>query len=268
MVDKIKYINHLNESVEFGKSGILIDSNNMRDYQWSYDTQYSKITGFKRKISKASLPILVYGSDAKKKANGIIEITEKDVLTSIPGTLYVGEYYKKGYFYQKKNKKYLKGDVISFDLTFVTDSSCWVKEKTYIYRINGSAQSGIDYPYDYPFDYLANVNADTLYNESYNASDFILNIYGAVENPTITIGGQIYNVNVSLAKNEYLTINSKDKTIIKTTMRGKKENVFSYRNKENYIFKKIKVGTNLMYSSPVCDFNVTLFDVRSEPIWT
>lgn len=38
MLEQLKYVNHLGEVIEFGKKGTFANSNDLRDYEWTYDS--------------------------------------------------------------------------------------------------------------------------------------------------------------------------------------------------------------------------------------
>lgn len=266
MLDKVKYINHKNETILFGEDGIVINKNDLRDYSWNYNSQYSKITSFSRSTTKKKIPYVIYGS--RSEANRIFEIFEKDVLAGIAGKLYIGDYYIRGYIFASTKTDYL-GDVIKGTLQFVTDSNTWIKSVTYLYRLNDvKNQEGLGYEYDFPYDYTSKVNTQDMNNTSFVESDFILNVYGQVNDPVVTIAGHDYHVEVDLASNEYLTINSHDKTIIKTDGRGNKINVFANRDLDSYIFQKLPTGESKIVTSSDFNFDITLLMERSEPEWT
>lgn len=127
---------------------------------------------------------------------------------------------------------------------------------------------GLDFPHGFPFDYSTAVSSDYIINNAQTASNAILTIYGPAESPAITIGENTYKVNDTFVENEYLTIDTKQKTVTKTTRNGEKINLFSKRDKENYIFEKIQPGQNTVVMTPKANYTITLIDERSEPKWT
>ena len=93
--------------------------------------------------------------------------------------------------------------------------------------------------------------------------------HGACEDPTLIAGGKVYRVYTALEEGEYLTINSIEKTIVKTKANGEKVNEFSRRDRENYIFEKMPAtdGRTLMQWQEGCIVSVRSFTERSEPKW-
>lgn len=268
MYEHLKYVNHLNEVVEFGKGNILVNRNDFRDYEWNFATQYQKLSAFNKQPSKKNLPFLIFGANAKATANKVHEILEKDILAIVPGRLYSGEFYLRGYFYASSKSEYLRGDVFRGNLLFVTDQNFWIKEDKYVFRLSDEEiQGGHGYDYGYPYDYSSSVNVQNLYNTGFMDTNFEMVVYGPVTNPILTVSGHSYAVEVDLLANEYLTINSADKTIIRTTARGEKVNEFSHRNLENYVFQKMPAGVNRVVTNAPFNYDITLLLERSEPLW-
>ena len=79
----------------------------------------------------------------------------------------------------------------------------------------------------------------------------------------------MYRVYTELAQGEYLTVNSKEKTIVKTKKSGEKVNEFYLRDRDNYIFEKMKATNGSSYVSiqegKIC--SIKAFTERSEPKW-
>ena len=195
---------------------------------------------------------------------------EKDIAAVKAGTLKYGQWYLPGYFTNKKTNGFYKcSNSIKMTLEFITDVDKWRRENHFTYRVNDEAveERGLGYSYGYPYDFLSSINAQNLYNHSYTDSNFILNVYGPAINPAVTIAGSVYKVETELLKNEYLTINTKDKTIIKTAVKGEKVNEYANRSLDSYIFKKIPVGMNSVAVTPNCNFDIIVIEERSEPTW-
>jgi len=93
-------------------------------------------------------------------------------------------------------------------------------------------------------------------------------IYGACENPGITVAGHLYEVAASVAANEYLTIDSVNKTVVLTHTDGTTENCFNLRNRDSYIFEKMPVGLSEIAVNGDFKFDIVLLEERSEPKWT
>lgn len=273
MRDYMRYVNHLNEVFYFGTDKVLINENTFRNYKWSFNSQYNKITSFERKLSSSNLPVTIVGPDAKEIANRLFEIIEKDVLTNNPGKMYIGDYYISGYFTASNKKEYTKGQgqVFSMDLTFTSDQACWIKESPYVFRISdegsGGSELGLGYSYDYPFDYSSPISSQNMVNSSFVPVNFVMTVYGPVTNPEIIVGGNIYQVDVELEENEVLVINSREKKVYVIDEDGIATSAFAQRNLDHYIFEKVPAGELTVLFTPECNFDIVLMEERSEPAW-
>lgn len=275
MLEKFKYINHKNEVLEFGSGSLFANENNLRDFEWDVQKVNDRISGFKKGIEKKSIPIIIK-CDSKeegiKMRNKIFEVTEKDILANKPGKIVIGDYYLKCFVTGLSKADYLLSkQYLEMDMDIQTDAPNWYKEKTFSYKFTNEATGGdfLDYPHGTPFDYQRDNSMKILENDSFVPSNFKINIFGAAENPRIIIGGYAYTVYTTLTANEYLTINSVDKTVYLTRRNGEKVNCFNLRDKDVYIFEKIPPGVQTVTANiEGLRFEVTLYEERSEPKWT
>ena len=120
---------------------------------------------------------------------------------------------------------------------------------------------------DFPFDYSNPLSSQMVENPGFTGSDFRMVIYGECEDPHIGIGEHLYEVDCTIGPHEYLTIDSKKKTIILTKQNGTTENKFRYRNRESYIFEKIPSGETLVSWDGDYKYDIILYEERSEPKW-
>lgn len=132
MLDRITYINHLNEKVVFGEDGIYANYNELRNYEWDYDYENGVISNFRHTIKPKKLPVEIAAlseSDGIQKKNRLFEIFEKDVLAEKKGRLVIGDYYYKCYITASKKSNYLfNKNRLSLELTVTSDSQFWIKE--------------------------------------------------------------------------------------------------------------------------------------------
>lgn len=270
MLETIKYINHINEEIEFGKIGLYVNNNDLHDYSWEYESINNKVSYFNKNIQTKTLPIVVADNkNGVDSVNKLMECTEKDVLAQQTGRLIVGDYYLKCYVVASKKTNYsLHKGYMNIELALVTEYPMWIKEIKNNFSVpESSSGKNLDFAFDFPYDFTSPSNINELNNLGFADTDFVLNIYGEVTNPVINIGGNSYGINGYIASGEYLTINSKNKTIVLNRQNGTKENMFKNRNKDNYIFQKIPSGQNSVSWSGNFTFDVILLEERSEPKW-
>lgn len=271
MIEKVLYKNHLNEVFSFGENGIFINENDLHDYEWGYATEGNRISYFDRGVVTKAMPVVVANENGLSMIDSLMEICEKDVLSKNYGTLIVGGYYLNCFIVSSRKTNYTPhAGYANIELGVVTDSPAWVRETTKSFNNMGGSEGGknLDFPFDFPYDFASPTSVKTLINPSFADADFKLIIYGEVTNPSIYIGGHLYEVNCYVAAGQYLTINSKDKTITITKNNGEIVNHFKDRNKSSYVFEKIGAGENPVSWIGDFTFDIILYEERSEPKWT
>lgn len=273
MLEKITYKNHVNEIIEFGKEGIYVNENDLRDFTWDITSKNNRISSFSRGVVTKTLPVVIActsEADGIAKRNKLFEVAEKDVLARKHGRIIIGDYYLKCFVTGSKKTGYLQTKrQLLVTLTISTDFPYWIKEtiSTFGYG-EGSAGKNLDFNNDFPYDYASELSAKPLNNTSFVPCNFRMNIYGPCVNPKVTIAGHDYEVSASLEANEYLTIDSIGKTIVLTHTNGSSTNCFNLRNKDSYIFEKMPSGESNVTSNTQFKFDITLLEERSEPKWT
>lgn len=279
MLENFIYENHLGQRFEGLKNGVYMNANELRNYSWSFDTINDRISRFYMSSKSPKLPLVVYCNTDEQAAevkNRLLELTEVDIEAKQAGKVYIGEYYTYGYITESVKSDYLfTKRLCKLDLTLTSeaDKSAWYRdEKTAFPKDSKSEEinevGGGDYPYDYDYDYaLSGVNRKIVCS-NIRPSDFRLLIYGAISNPSVTIGGHTYTVNADIGKGETLLIDSFNKTITLTTATGRKVNYFDKRNRDSYIFEPIPKGQNTVVWNGTFGFDLTVIEKRSEPKWT
>jgi hypothetical protein len=272
MLEQLKYINHMNEVLEFGKDKLFINKNDLRDFTWSITSKNNRISGFQKGIVSKSIPVILKCNTEKEGIelkNKLFETFEKDILSVKHGKIIIGDYYLKCFITESKKSEYLNHkNYMKLTLKVSTDFPYWVKETTSTFNYGKNTVEGyLDFNRDFPYDYMSSLIGKQLSNTNFVPTNFKINIYGACENPRITIAGHDYEVFTSIKANEYLTIDSVNKTIVLTHVNGTKENCFNKRNRDSYIFEKIPVGIHNVSSNSEFKFDVVLLEERGEPRW-
>lgn len=274
MLEKFNYINHIGETLEFGKDCLFVNENDLRDFAWEITERNNKISGFKKGIVQKTIPVILKCSteaDGVSLKNRMFEVFEKDVLAKRHGKIVIGDYYLRCYVTGSKKSEYLiHKNYMVVSLTVQTDLPDWVKETVINQHMDSvTTDAYLDYNYDFPYDFKNGLMGGSISNPNFVASNFIMTFYGAVSNPTVFIGGHMYSVAVTIGNGEYLTIDSVNKTIVLTKQNGEQVNCFNERNKDSYIFEKIPSGVSEVTSAHgQIQFDVALLEERSEPKWT
>lgn len=288
----LKYVNSNNINAADGTQRILDlsqppfigeRSNDLFGFKWDFITQgqaLQRIVKFEKRMVEKKFHVLISGENEREYFGNLerfLQYTDVDINNLRMGRLYVGKYYLECYIFASgKVKKYLGTNKTLIECTIVCENGNWLSEKEFTIKGDGSGDggeyrgNGFIYPYDFKYDYAPPFSKNEIYNESYLDTDFELTFYGATSDPRVTIGGNLYAFEgLELEARERATINSKDKTCILTTATGETRNIFNMRNRNNYIYEKIKGGNNVVLMDDVnATISVRLYYERSEPKWS
>ena len=275
MLEQLKYQNHANEVFEFGKDGIFVNISELYDYAWDVTKKNNRIASLDRSIVTRKLPITIIcdtEEEGLKARNKLLEVAEKDVLAMQHGKIIIGDYYFRCFVTKSQKKNYLTTKRhMTVTLYLTSDFPYWIKETRHVVSLLADGvegnSGGFDYPFEYAFDYLNDVANKAVINDDFAASNFRMVINGACVDPAIHVGDHLYQVYCTVNEGEYLTIDSTSKTIILTANDGTQTNVFNSRNKDSYIFEKIKSGKNAVSWSGTFAFEIIILEERSEPRW-
>lgn len=305
MLEKMRYVNSRGEVMDFGAAGIYVNANNLRDWEWQYDTAYNRIRNLRRRLSIRSLPVRIW---AETEAQGLLiknrlhDITAVDVAAGSPGRIYIGDWYQYCYVVKSQKKNYLwQKSILDVTLTLAIESGAWystqletfggrtgivsavVGDALAGFALSGAAgnvsESGAasesageeaadTYIYDYPRGYALSANNDFIVNDCVTPCDWRIVIQGPAANPSITIGDAIHRLNYEIPTGAAVTIDSRKRTIILTRSDGTTHNLFRYRDKDHDIFARIESGTSWLQWNGEYHFSIELLKERSEPLWT
>lgn len=270
MHEKITHTNSNNETLDFTALGILVNYNDLRDYEWGIKTKNDKITGFYKGVVKKTIPFVfcVDEHEADEIKNRFYEHFEIDVLQKRKGYFEINGY--KYYCFAVKsvksnyliNKRYLR-----INVGIATDDSYWIKETSYTADFSSSsARTVTKYPFTYPFTYSVPKTVNVV-NDSFTDTDMIMRIYGRCTNPIINISDNTYQLYVTLNAEEYAEIDTFKKTITKYSSNGVRSNIFNSRNKNYDTFRKIPQGSFDITTVGVEKVDIVLIERRGEPRW-
>lgn len=267
----VYYVNHMNERVDFDSDNVILQYQEFFDHSWDAVVKNNKISGFKRDSATIPMTVAIMADNMETYYNVLEKMynaLEVDVLKGKAGRLFVGNYYLKCFVSGDKKQDAFTGAPMQIkNLTVVTDSPFWKRETTTTFGYGELSGGDFDFFYDFSHDYTSNILGKQLFNPNFVDSNFRMNFYGMVDGPVVTIGGHSYGVNVTLEANEYLTLDSVEKTIVLTHVDGTKENVYNKRVRNPYPFQKIPPGTLNVSANGEFKFDIALLEERSEPKW-
>lgn len=271
MRDVIKHTNSKNETLDFSSLGILVNYNDLRDYEWGIKTKNDKITGFYKGVVKKTIPFVFCVDEhaADEIKNRFYEHFEIDVLQKKKGYFEINGY--KYYCFAVKSVKsnyLISKRHLHINVGIATDDSYWIKETTYTADFSSSsARTVTKYPFTYPFTYSAPKTVNIV-NDSFNDTDMIMRVYGTCTNPIVNISNNTYQLYLTLNAGEYAEIDTFRRTITKYSVNGVQSNIFDTRNKSYDTFRKIPQGFFDVTTVGVVKVDIVLVERRGEPKWS
>ena len=231
-----------------------------------------RVNRFTKGAAQYEMTIDFSGSREERADNlqAFFELADYDVAMNKPGRLCVGDQYADGFIVKSEVERYDdRYRTIGKKCTFYLPYPYWIEDRKISYKaIDGQESGGIEFPIGFPFDLgRTSGGKSTVNNTHYIPTSFLLTFYGPCVNPMITIGGNVYKVNTTVASGEYLEIDSINKTVRRKTSSGF-VNEYNNREKSQSIFEPIQPGVNTLIWSGAFSFDLTLHQERSELKWT
>lgn len=248
--------------------------------EWKYSTisgvnGLGRVKRFYKDTQETSLKLSIM-TDTAEEFNKVMyrihRTFERDIRRLKPGKLWWNGYYKEVFAVATGNDDFEEMfEAVERDVTFISTYPYWVKEVKHQYLDATNGAGTLDYDdskLDYDdFDYDLEEIIEVIENDCIDKANFEMTFYGPYSNPSVLIGGHLYEVETDLANDERVVVNSLKKTIIKHDTNGHTENVFHLRNRDSYIFKLIPEGTTKVSRDRSMKLDIKIFDERGEPEW-
>lgn len=271
MRDVIKHTNSKNETLDFSSLGILVNYNDLRDYEWGIKTKNDKITGFYKGVVKKTIPFVFCVDEhaADEIKNRFYEHFEIDVLQKKKGYFEINGYRYYCFAVKSVKSNYLISKRhLHINVGIATDDSYWFKETSYTADFSlSSARTVTKYPFTYPFTYSVPKSVNII-NDFFTDSHAIIRIYGRCANPVVNINDNTYQLYVTLSAKEYAEIDTFKRTITKYSADGVQSNIFDTRNKSCDTFGKISQGSFDVTTVGVEKVDIVIVERRGEPKWS
>lgn len=275
----IKYVSSNGKEYDLIGKRMRITDGNFHSYEWAEDAVEtetgSDVNSFTKRANTIQLVWTLRGplEERKEMLDDITDAFEHDVVNLTPGRFWYGEYYADGYVKKSSTKK---SDVwnnwtdVSTDIYY--PYPLWVKEQSKSFypdnRNQGEEYEFLGYPHGYPYDYGKQKKGSQNWGINHFAkSNFKMTIYGPCTNPRIAINGHVYQVFETLENSEYITIESRKKTIYKHLSNGTVQNIFWKRRKDSSVFEPLPPGELLVNWNAEFGFDILAYIERSVPKW-
>ena len=270
----LKYVASSGNEYNLKADGIKTKTANYHVWNWGVEGTTlrfgTRVSGFNRDAATYTTRLIFTGSYAQNKAKieALHEDFEVDVRSKSPGRIIWGDYYIECYIISSSTEPDDRNIYTVNDIEIYCPHPFWIKEnKRSFYGVTPPAvQDYLDYDYDYEYDYAFGTTGSAVWEVDFPfPAEFLLTIFGPVSTPKITVNGYPYQINDTLEATEYVTIDSRNNTVIKTLATGQTANVFDLRDKENSVFEPMPGGNMRFNWTGLFGFDVTLFEERSEP---
>lgn len=272
---KVYYINTNNVKIDLLSAPYFIETTDFFEHEWSYSKENRKVKEFYRDVAEKNVEMDVISNSYNEYCNALnnlIDVFDVDIVKNQQGKLYFNDYYLKcNVFSSEKDLQSYVVPYAKIDLGIICNRVKWIKEETYsFYMSNTDVQELAEnkiYSYRYPYKYGAAGGQGSVRNNGVIENDILIMVYGPATNPLVTIGGNIYQVNTTLESNERLEINTLEQTCYKITAYGDKINCFNDRDKSRQLYVKLLPGANTVVWNNSFNFDIVVFNARSEPLW-
>ena len=274
-----RYIDHNNIEYSFAgtttQSGLA--STDLKGWEWTRNTSGNRVS-LSLEARECAATISITGNNAPERMSALVAAFDADIRAKTTGRLFAGDWYLD--CYGVKGECSLSDGVQVYEVTFVAPIPLWRHETTWsMEKCAKVTGSGMDYPHDFPTDYGASSSGEyTIDADAFSPCDIRLIVYGECDNPTITIGKNVYSVMATLADGSYMVIDSTKKgvpgaSVYMRTISGVYTNLFDKRERGDegsgtYMFEKVPAGEQLVSWNGEFGFDLTLIENRSVPSWT
>lgn len=270
---RLAYIGSNGERVEMDARPIV---SNMflpiRGRQWSYELGRRSIRQVSRDAREATLTVDYLSTDAADTARRVMD---RDVALGTPGTLVSGEWSQRAYVVAQEPTDRYHGWMRA-DLTVLLLDGVWRRLVTTRY---GKGEAGSDYgkayTYGYEYDYAPPSNARTLQVDAPAPCPIRLAIYGYAVSPAITIGGNLYQFDVTVPTGGYLVVDTRpDPTVTLVDSSGRSTDAFASAHRGTglgsgeYAFQPVKPGAQTVGWDNSFGFDLGVYLEEGEIPWT
>lgn len=245
------------------------------DYTWELDETErifgSKVNGFSKKSVTYQLTLDYVGRKDQRaeSAERFYALTEEDIRKNTAGKLIYNDTYIECFILGSRYQKIERSYAVRKEYDVYTPYPFWISENTYQFFSYDTIASSDNkrYPGSYPYRYANGLSNAYIQNPHFTDANFLLRIYGPAVNPQVSIGGIPYLVNIVLEAGERLEIDSRSETVIKIMNDGTQANAFHNRQKRRTFFRKIPPGRQSVVWPGSFDWDLIIYEERSEPKW-
>lgn len=241
----------------------------LRSRRLSYDLGWRGISAVSRDAREVSVELKWTSASAIDRFR---RACDADAEANTPGTLVYAGVWETRAFFTASETTLVSQCLIVQSLTAVLVDGVWRKEMSMEFLpASSSGDLGLDYPHDYPHDYASSGRRTQVDTSSESSSPMKLVVYGPATNPYIQIGGNRYQVDVTVPAGSYLVVDGLFPSITLTSSDGAVEDCFSKgvrgdgSGSGEYVFERLEPGVSIVSWSGTFGFTLYWYIEESEP---
>jgi hypothetical protein len=258
-MDKVKYVNHLGETLDLRSAKIMSSYEALKAFVMSMSNNRLTSEG-----KTTPLPVVCLSIDA---ANKLINTLEKDSIKNKYGKLYINDWYIK-VIYQGLSPIMRTSDKVKFEIRFYAEDTIFTKETSYQLSATSTISgNGLNFPFNFPFNFGADpiASASVTNNELLDA-DFVLKFDKPTSDISISIDANSYIIDAAINEGETFVLDTAEKEVYKLTQYGK-TSLLGAADDASYIFNPISNGQHKVTWNGDFSLFLTLLEHRRTPIW-
>lgn len=274
MTTGMRYVSAAGAVFDFDRRGVYPVPHEAFDWEATATELNGELAFVTREPRDLEVPVTVAQvADPRPIMDELYETCASDLAADTTGRLYVGDWWMPAVLVSSAKSLWWRGRApVTYELTFHSPRPWWVRERTYQFFPVAEVGSALDYPHDYPFDYGGIGQADFVTSGSPYASDFVLRVYGPATNPYVMVGGNRYEVDVTVPDGGLLVVDSAAATVTLSDAQGVSANSFgdtpdSGAGSGSYIFEPIRPGDQQVSWDGTFGFDLIVMERRDERKW-
>ena len=255
-----------------GPSSFVGIAENLRSREWEYEIGYRDLVSATRPAREVDV---TFNADYAT-ADELRRVADADVTARTPGIFVAQkEWRQRGYILASQPNDIHYGRLSTELKIALLDGAWWrLVVRSFMPSGSGGGDTYLDYPHDYPYDYQKTSYTGDVTPSVLTPSDVYLVVYGPAVNPYVIVGGNRYQVNVTVPSGGYLVVDGREKSIMLTLADSTVQNVFSSGVRGggagggSYIFEQIPAGTNEVTYDGSFGFDLGWYEEEGEPPWS
>lgn len=255
-----------------GPTSFVGTAENLRSREWEYELGYRDLVSATRPAREVDVTFYAQFPDA----DAFRRVADADVIAGTPGIfLAQNEWKQRGYVLASQPNSIHYGNLVT-DLKIALLDGAWWRLVTHSFNQDSedTPDTYLDYSFDYEYDFSKRATVASIEPSVLTPSAVYLVIFGPAINPYVIVGGNKYQVNVTVPSGGYTIIDGRDKTIITTLADGTQRNDFAYgvrgsgQGGGDYVFEPVKSGHQNVAWDGSFGFDLGWYEEEGEPPWS